>query len=212
MDKKQSRILPQSLSKIQRDVLAGLLLGDGHLETQNGGRTYRLKVEHGLKQRDYVQWLYNIFSEWVPNGIYTKNRKNGLKSVGFTTQSHATFRFYGQQFYGKNRKRHVPVLIKKIITPISIAVWFMDDGSRKSLQHNTYNIHTLGYSKKDLEIMQDVLLKIFNIQTHLHKQKGKYYRIYILSESAKRFTDLIKKYISPIRSMKHKLVTKMPKE
>ncbi len=212
MDKKQSKVLPESLSQIQRDVLVGLLLGDGHLETQNGGRTYRLKVEHGLKQKDYVHWLYGIFSEWVPNGIYNKNRKDGSKSIGFTTRSHGTFRFYGQQFYGENQKKHIPTLIRKILTPIGMAVWFMDDGSRKSLRHNTYNIHTLGYLKKDLEVMQDVLLKMFNIRTRLHKQKGKYHRIYILSESAMRFTDLIKEYVIPIQSMEHKLVTKMPKE
>ena len=33
------------LTRTQREVLVGLLLGDGHLETQNGGRTYRLKIE-----------------------------------------------------------------------------------------------------------------------------------------------------------------------
>nr|NIQ06013.1 hypothetical protein [Candidatus Korarchaeota archaeon] len=35
-----------ALSKRQREILVGLLLGDGHLETQNNGRTFRLKVEH----------------------------------------------------------------------------------------------------------------------------------------------------------------------
>ncbi len=29
----------------QSEILVGLLLGDGHLETQKKGRTYRLKME-----------------------------------------------------------------------------------------------------------------------------------------------------------------------
>ncbi len=207
MNKKQAMKLPKSLSKIQRDVLAGLLLGDGHLETQNNGRTYRLKIEHGLKQKDYVEWLYNIFSEWAPGGMYHKKRKDGSQSIGFTTYSHGTFRFYGQQFYGIKHKKHIPALIKKILSPIGIAVWFMDDGSRKSLKHKTYIIHTLGYTKSDLKIIQNALVEKFNIDTTLHKQKEKYWRLYIPESSAKSFVELIKKYVAPIKSMKHKLVT-----
>jgi hypothetical protein len=42
------------LTKKQRGIIVGLLLGDGHLETQNNGKTYRLKVEHSLEQKDYT--------------------------------------------------------------------------------------------------------------------------------------------------------------
>ena len=40
------------LSREQREILVGILLGDAHLETQNRGRTYRLKVEHSLKEKE----------------------------------------------------------------------------------------------------------------------------------------------------------------
>jgi len=46
------------LSSLQREIIVGLALGDGHLETLNEGKTYRLKVEHSLKQREYLDWLY----------------------------------------------------------------------------------------------------------------------------------------------------------
>ena len=45
------------LSSMQREVLVGLLLGDACLETQNGGRTYRLKIEQSTRQELYVQHL-----------------------------------------------------------------------------------------------------------------------------------------------------------
>lgn len=192
------------LSNKQKDILVGLLLGDGHLETLNQGRTFRLKIEHSLKQEDYVKWLYKNFKEWTMSPPYRKKRKNGQESVGFTTYSHGALRFYGQQFYCK-KKKIVPKIISKLLTPMGIAVWFMDDGSRKSLKHKTYIIHTLGYSKNDLEILQKVLVKKFNIKTKLHKQKEKYLRLYVLSESADNFRKIIESYIKKIVSMRHKI-------
>jgi len=46
-----------------REILVGKLLGDGHLETQNKGKTWRLKIEHSIKQKEYVMHQYKIFSE-----------------------------------------------------------------------------------------------------------------------------------------------------
>lgn len=195
------------LTKRQRSILVGLILGDGHLETQNNGRTYRLKVEHSINQKKYVEWLYREFKEWVPGKIYTKQR-GALQSVGFTTYSHGSFRFYGQNFYG-NKIKHIPKILSKLLDPLSLAVWFMDNGSRKSAKHNTYNIHTLGYKKDELVFVQNLLSDLFMIDTSLHKQKIKSWRIYILARSAVRFTAIVKKYIIP--SMRYKLVTQMPK-
>ena len=33
-----------TLSKKQKEILVGILLGDANLQTENGGKTYRLRV------------------------------------------------------------------------------------------------------------------------------------------------------------------------
>ena len=215
MNTKEIRKIKESLTltKRQRSIIVGLILGDGHLETRDKGRTYRLKVEHSLEQEDYTKWLFNEFRDWIPaSKPYIKVRKSGQKSTGFTTYSHGVLRFYGKAFYSDDGVKFIPKMIKKVLTPLSVAVWFMDDGSRKSLKHNAYNIHTLGYTKKDLRILQGALEDNFDIETSLHSQRGKYWRMYIPSNSAKQFTELIKKYVQLIQSMQHKLVTKLPKK
>ena len=75
------------LTDLQRSILIGTLLGDGHLETQDKGKTYRLKVEHQALQSDYVEWLHSQFKEWVRGGIYRK-LKADREYVGFNTYSH----------------------------------------------------------------------------------------------------------------------------
>ena len=70
------------LSDIQREVLVGLLLGDGHLETANSGKTYRLKIEQSEKHKSYVKHLYHIFEDWVLTEPNSKDKvRNGNKSV-----------------------------------------------------------------------------------------------------------------------------------
>src|SRR3989344_5954383 len=183
------------LTERRRDIIVGLLLGDGHLETQNGGRTYRLKDEHGALQRDYVEWLFNELREWIPpTEPYMKLRSNGA------------LRFFGQQLY-ERKKKVIPALIGRMLTPLSLAIWFMDDGSRKSAKHKTYIIHSLGYTKPDLLRIQNILQKKFGLKVALHQQKGHYWRLYIPSESARAFEQLTGKYMKPIASMNHKLVT-----
>lgn len=195
------------LSQRQKDILVGLLLGDGHLESRDNGRTYRLKVEHSLEQEDYVNWLHQEFKEWVGSKPYYKKRFNGQESVGFTTYSHGVFRFYGQQFY-PNGKKVIPQMINKIFTSIGLAIWFMDDGSFKSKKYKTYIIHSLGYKKRELEKIKELFKNKFDIDISLHSQKGKYWRIYILSKSSERFRDLIGEFVEKIPSMRKKLGNK----
>jgi recombination protein RecA len=194
------------LTKRQREVIVGLMLGDGHLESQDKGRTYRLKVEYSATQKEYVDWLFKIFKDWVrtPPQLKIKIRPSGfvVKTIYFQTYSHGALRFYGHQFYSKEGKKVIPKIIDKLLTPLALAIWFMDDGSWKSENHQTYIIHVNGYSRADLLKIQKTLLHKFGIETFLHRQY-KNWRIYVKTSSAQRFRSLVEKFIIP--SMKYKL-------
>lgn len=198
------------LTEEQRGIIVGLLLGDGHLETQNNGRTYRLKVEHGEQQKQYLEWLYTKLETWIPGSIYSRIRHEKYNHVGFRTYSHGALRFYGQLFY-KGKTKILPNNIEKLLTGVALAVWFMDDGSVKSKIHKTYIFHTYCFSKRDLVILQSALLKKFQIKTTIQNQ-GKYLRLYVLTESASRFEEIVRPYIKEIPTMMYKLINKMPKK
>ena len=195
---------PKKLNKTQGSILVGLLLGDGHLEAVTRDQTYRLKVEHSLKQKEYVDWLYGTFSDFIRNGAYTKIKslhEKRFSCYGFTTCSSGLFQFYAHQFYD-GHKKIIPKLFANLIDPLALAIWFMDDGSFKSKHHKTFIIHSVGYAKSDLEIVQKVLMEKFGIKIALHKQYDRW-RIYFLSETANEFKKLIEPYM--IRSMRYKL-------
>lgn len=196
------------LSKRQRELIVGLLLGDGHLETQNSGRTYRLKVEHGSAQREYLEWLAKEFQDWLISGWYEKHK--GTKVVyGFTTVSHPAFRFYGGQFY-QNRKKRTPPLIKKLMTPLSLAIWFLDDGSAKSSKHRSLVIHSLGYNHKDLELVQETL-QGFGIESSLHKQRNNSFRLYLPYASALIVEQFVRPILNEVPTLAYKVENIKPK-
>lgn len=192
------------LNETQREIVIGLMLGDGHLETQNNGRTYRLKVEQSMKKKDYVFWLYEHFKNFVLTKPQTKEKTRngtGTKNIWFSTVSHGTFRFYAQQFY-KNGKKIVPPMVDKLLTPLGIAVWFMDDGSIKSKCHKAKIINTQCFTKDEIMLLIKALENKFRMRTRIRKQKDGY-QIYILSESMENFKQLVSKHI--LESMKYKL-------
>jgi hypothetical protein len=197
------------LSKRQRELVVGLLLGDGHLETQNGGRTYRLKVEHCAAQREYLEWIAREFKDWLLSGRYEKRK--GTKTVyGFTTVSHPAFRFYGAQFYQEGKKR-IPPLIKKLMTQLSLAIWFLDDGSAKSSKHQSLVIHSLGYTKKDLGSVQDAL-KSFGIECSLHKQRNGSHRLYFPHKSSLVIERFVRPVLNDVPTLAYKVENIKPKE
>ncbi len=197
------------LSKRQRELVVGLLLGDGHLETQNGGRTYRLKVEHGSAQREYLEWLAREFQDWLLSGSYEK-RKGAKLVYGFTTVSHPAFRFYGAQFYEHGKKR-IPPLIKELMSQLSLAIWFLDDGSAKSSKHRSLVIHSLGYTKKDLVLVQDAL-RGFGIESSLHKQRNGSFRIYLPHEGSLIIEQFVRPILNEVSSLAYKVENIKPKK
>ncbi len=197
------------LSKRQRELIVGLLLGDGHLETQNGGRTYRLKVEHGSAQREYLQWLAKEFQEWLLSGWYEK-RKGEKLVYGFTTVSHPAFRFYGAQFY-QNGKKRIPPLIRKLMSPLSLVIWFLDDGSAKSFKHRSLVIHSFGYTRTDLELAQGAL-RYFGIETTLHKQRNNSLRLYVPYEGARIIANFVQPILNDVPVLAYKVENIKPKK
>jgi len=191
------------LKKNQKEIMIGLMLGDGHLETMNKGRTYRLKVEQSIKHKDYVDWLYTNLQDFV--NTPPKIRKSiafGKETTNyrFSTLSVGNFRFFGQQFY-KDKKKIIPDLIKRWLTPLSLAIWFMDDGQIKSKKHRALLINTQCFSKKDLEKLQKALEEKFGIKTNLKKEPTGW-RLYLLSETVSKFVKLIEPHILPLMRRK----------
>lgn len=192
------------LSLEQREILVGLLLGDGCLETQNGGRTYRLKIEQSIAHGEYVRKLHSLFTGWVlspPRIRQVNSRGHFSENLVFQTVSHPEFCFYANQFY-LERKKRVPVLTEPMLTPRGLAFWFMDDGSIKSKESKGILLNTQGFSESCVQRLIQVLQGKFDLQCQKREQKDGF-QIYISGQSFEKFVELVDPYI--ISEMRYKI-------
>jgi hypothetical protein len=187
----------------QKQILMGMLLGDAHLERQKGAVLARLKIEHSLAQSAYVEWKYREWRDWVRTPPKARVRSNRLGTVstniGFTTLSHVELERFRLLFY---RDRHKVVPADLELTPLSMAVWFMDDGSRKSSQCRGLYLNTQGFTSVEVELLQSVIRRDVGVETTVRRQRDGL-QIYIPAPSASELSAFIVNYILP--SMRYKL-------
>lgn len=150
------------LNSKQKSVLIGSLLGDGTLRLGERAINVNLKMEHGLQQKEYLWWKYQIFKNWVftepkLSFRYKENGDKYLKSWWFRTVRHPILTKYWKEFYQKGKKV-VPDLIKEYLNPLTLAVWIMDDGSYNK---KTVDISTYSFSFKDIKRLQEALKENF---------------------------------------------------
>lgn len=209
MESINSKAIEQHKEKLkltdeQKEILIGLMLGDGCLETQNKGRTFRLKIEQSLNHQAYVRHLYDLFEEWVltPPQVKEKVSKGSQsQNLAFQTVGHEAFRFFAHQFY-KDGKKTVPKLIHRWLTPKAVAYWFMDDGSIKSKESKAVIFNTHCFGSSEIELLIKVLHETYHLQAKLRKQKDGS-QIYVSGTSYETFAELISPYL--IEEMKYKL-------
>ena len=204
-----------SLSKRQKEILIGMILGDGHLEKLYTPEIGRLKVEHSYKQREYVDWLYEEFKDWVRTKPKRKLKKVWNKihcNYGFSTYGHRLLGYFQKEFY-RERKKVIPSSLIKNITPLVLAVWYMDDGSIKSNRHKGIFLNTQSFNDCDVRKLQKILENKFGILSSTRKdEKGE--QIYIGGKLGEKFVNVIRPYIIP--SMRYKIpkvlrLTELPK-
>lgn len=209
----RSRVIEQhkeslSLTLEQREALVGLILGDACLESQNGGRTYRLKIEQSAQHEAYVRHLHELFGSWVLSEPHqkVKTASNGTQTTSwaFNTVSHQAFRFYAHQFYD-GRKKRVPELIHRWLTPRSLSYWYMDDGSLKSNQSKGVVLNTQGFEQSGVMRLIEALKQQFQLEAKLRKQTDGF-QIYVSGVSFEILDSLIGPFL--IDSMRYKFPQK----
>lgn len=112
-----------SLTEVQRSLVVGCLLGDGAMRCKQNAL---LEINHSFAQKEYVDWKYRLLSNLVGTPPRARDGNGGRRAYRFTTLSLPQLTPYYAAFYVGGRK-----IVPKIeITPLCLAVWFMDDGSR----------------------------------------------------------------------------------
>jgi len=181
-----------SLSNIQKQVILGSILGDGYMRKKTNAH---LQITHSYKQKDYVDWKYKILKNFVSSVPKKYDGNAGRVGYRFFTNSIPELTTFYDIFY-QNKEKIIPINL--ILTPLILAVWYMDDGCR------SYNASYLNTQMFNQESQMNLMnsLRAIGLNSHLNKDKI-YQRIRITTESTKIFFRMIKKFVIP--SMYYKI-------
>lgn len=178
------------MSPRQRDILVGSVLGDAYIAPWG-----KIRIEHSVKQRAYVYWkhreLKSLCYAGVPREITHVYRGRSYQAIFL--QLRQFFRSWRAIFYEGKQKIFPKDLC---ISPLSLAVWYMDDGCWTGKK---VVISTESFKGESIKNLQDTLLRQFR----LHTVVGKNGKLVILKKSHKDFQELISPYIVP--SMRYKV-------
>ena len=166
------------------------------------GRFHRLHVKHQLSQRALVELKRDVFSDFVTMQLHQFDEKLGdgrYPCVQFATRKSPIFSEWHQRFYRDGRKI-VPVDIADLVTPLSTAIWFMDDGGADyaGLSFETHN-----FGSEEVEHLVATLAARFEIRATTRANKGRRI-IYIPASSVGSFCSLIGPHVLP--ELRYKLV------
>ena len=185
-----------SLTQLQKSVILGSLLGDGYLRVIPDRKDAFLEINHSIKAKEYVDWKYNVLKNICQSPPKERTIDEMRTAYRFFTKQKKELTEFWKLFY-KNGRKVIPAKMK--LDDLSLAVWFMDDGS-KSRKNDVY-LNTQQFSILDQKRLLHSLREI-GLRARLNKDK-KYYRIRFLKESIFKLNQMIAPHI--VYSMRYKL-------
>lgn len=182
------------LTPEQHSLIVGTLLGDGSMRCKANAL---LEVNHSARQREYVDWKYKVLADLVATPPQLRATNGTRIAYRFVTRSLPALTPYYWTFYATGRKAVPDVEI----TPLALAVWLMDDGSRS---YRAVYFNTQQFDLPDQMRLIRILERQFGLVARLNRDKS-YYRLRVAVESVPRLRSLVSQYLLP------ELAYKLPK-
>ncbi|OGH07541.1 MAG: hypothetical protein A2W22_06365 [Candidatus Levybacteria bacterium RBG_16_35_11] len=195
----------RKMTRKQKDIVIGMILGDAYLQ-KTGKQNARLRLEQGISQRDYLEWKVRELKNYFQSKIKTLERNNPIwrrtyQYVRIQSTASPDFGKLRSIFYN-NSQKIIPKTIAIIFkNPLSLAVWFMDDGHYYQRDRMAY-LYIPNFDKESIKLLLEMLKVNFNLLPIAKQKKRGNVLVFSVNET-KKLMNLIQKYIIP--SMRYKL-------
>lgn len=201
------------LNSIQKQIITGSLLGDATLGKVTGTQNSFYKELHSMDQFEYLKWKYDNlipFSKSFSNNILNNKKYHACT---MWTMRHPIFTELEKEWYLrndegqyllKNNKRIKTIPSKIEITPLTMVVWYFDDGWTPKKDRQFF-LSTHGFSLNDCEILLSKIKSIGIKNCHIRfRTKFKLPEISINASSCDDFIDMVKEQIN-INCLQYKI-------
>ena len=188
------------MDKELEGFFAGCILGDGSISKRQGRATPYYRESHSLEQLPYLEWKRTFVEEVVPCKTYEIfDKKLGKNFYMFESRA-------SKELEAIYQLSQAPVFdILNQLTPLGLAVWFMDDGTiyngknKNTKAYATFNV-TLGTYRFDYEehvIIQKWFNDTFGFDAKIAKKRTDTYNIRFTVKDSTAFLQMTKPYAHP---------------
>ena len=196
------------INKESRNLLIGLLLGDGTISNN-----YVFKLSHCEQQRDYLEWKIKLLGN---NGIRANGVKEYISTCGYNSGKKVLYTQLSIIPFILRRVFYRPKKIlgnRKLLNRLSaqeIAIWYMDDGCiniRKSKNkiHGFYIRIATCLPEKELQVIIDYFKEVWNISFYKISEGKGTYSLCCGTKEGIKFINIVKPYVQQVPSMIHKI-------
>lgn len=191
-DKIIQKVPCYDFNEIQEQILIGSMLGDGAISKK--GDSYRFRLTHCEEQEAYFRFKTSFFE----GKSYKRDKDNALL---FDSKSSYIFKKYRDDWYCNDTKKHIiPKDLK--LSPLTLAIWFMDDGSFNNESKKSIEIYTNTFNEESVSFLVKKLREEYLVDCS-YRVKNDHYIITFSRAGTKSFLDIISPYVVP--SMTYKL-------
>ena len=195
------------LSGFQWDAILGSLMGDGSLSSTRSGHGARFRIGHGARQAQYAEWKASLFGN-----LNMSHSTDDRGAVFYDVQPLPELAPLREAVYLGGQKVLSWDYLKRL-TPLSIALWYQDDGTftlrSKGVQERTAGgsgrseICVQAMERSSRQRLRDHLADTWDLHAKLAERGGNAILQFPTAETAKLHA-LIAPFVHP--SMEYKLL------
>ncbi len=192
------------LNDLQREIIRGSLMGDGNLsQTQHKeSMGVRFRLGHSLKQEAYLDWKTSFF-ENVPHARYAD-----AKSVKLDLTPLPELYTMRTSMYKNGKKVLTPDFLAAL-TPLSLAIWYQDDGHldirNKAGDKGRIDIVVQAIAPESRTALKSLISERYGIEARLSLRGARKQAVLSFDQAnTEKFLQLIRFCIHP--SMQYKML------
>jgi hypothetical protein len=198
-----------------KGIIAGMMLGDGHIDNRKESKNSRLKIQHGIKQEGYLLYKAALLEQLTAVNIYRlppRGKKNPNWNVVCQTRVHPLYTRARKIIYHNGIKSVTPTWLNWL-DERGLAIWYMDDGSlmkrrtrnksgRLRIYARTIRLNTCGFTLEENQLLQKYLKEKFDLSFRLICMSKKYWALGAGAAIANKLFEIIRPYIVPCMEYK----------
>jgi DNA-binding MarR family transcriptional regulator len=169
--------LPEQFSSTQKEFIDGSLLGDACVYRGENKYNPVFKILRQTKDIDYLKWQFEFMKDFcsteIHNNKYFDKRTNKYYYRSyFFTRNLKLLNEVRDRWY-VNRKKIVPKDL--VLTPLTLAIWFCDDGciTTPNLPYRfELKLATQAFTKEEVEFLASSLEDLLDEKFMIHRDNS----------------------------------------